>query len=126
MDVLYAELLRYYNVDLSDILASTPSISPTKVVWLIQSLPVESRTSAILRKNPESYGWTNTDYLLANVIDSVRENTFANIQVRTKKKLQPFDRTPVPGMREEKKKPTQNKFLKMAQQQWALGNKKED
>ena len=89
---------------------------------MIRNLPTESRTAAILRKSENSAGWDHTAYLLASVIDAVRENTFVNMQVRTKKRIEPFEKVPVPGVEKTKKKST-NKFVQMAQQQWAIATR---
>ena len=119
---MYADLLRYYGVDLLGVVADPPEISPKRATALIRNLPTESRTAAILRKSENSAGWDHTAYLLASVIDAVRENTFVNMQVRTKKRIEPFDKVPVPGVEKTKKKST-NKFVQMAQQQWAIATR---
>lgn len=80
---------------------------------LIECLPAESVTNARSRELPEAAGWSVDSYLLASLIDAVRENTFTNIQVRTKKKLTPPDRVQVPGVVKEKKP---NSFVAKAQQ----------
>lgn len=85
---------------------------------LVQGLPMESATSCALRKVKSGVGWSTDSYLLAYIFDAVREGTFANIQVRTKKKLKPLERLAVPGVETEKKE-TVNSFVRMAQQQFA-------
>lgn len=64
---------------------------------------------------PDAYGWGVGEHLLAGIINAVRDNTFTNIQVRTKKKMKPFEPFPVPAVKKEKKKPTANAFVLMAQ-----------
>lgn len=113
---LYADLLRVYGVDLRDLFSEDPP-SPKWILGLIEGLPTESRTSAILREAEDSYGWSTTEYLLAALINSVREGTFVNMQVRTKKKLKPIEPVAVPGL-EKKDKPVNN-FVRMAQMQLA-------
>lgn len=49
--------------------------------------------------------------MLASLIDAVRENTYANMQVRTRKKLKQPTPVKVPGA----KKKQANSFLRMAQ-----------
>ena len=110
-DSVYADLRRYYGVDLSGVVAEPATISPVEVFALVENLPPESNTSALVRSEPGSSGWSTTEYLLASVIDAVRENTFANMQVRTKKRLTPPGKLPVPGRKVEKKP---NQFLAMA------------
>lgn len=122
---LYSDLLRFYGVDLSELFVDTASLSPRRVLWMVEGLPMESRTSAVLRKSPDSTGWTTSDYLTANVIDAVRENTFVNMQVRTKKRLKPFARTPIPGGEKEAPK-KQNSFVAMAQKQFAFSTRKKE
>lgn len=115
--IIYADLLRYYQVDISTLVSDTPEITPKQALALIENLPSESKTLAYISGAPSSYGWGTTAYLLAGVIDTVRENTHTNIQVRTKKRIKPFDRFPIPGS-EKKEKPV-NMFVQMAQQQFA-------
>lgn len=106
---------------------SEPTTTPSLVLALIENLPTHSATSAKLRDVPESAGWDTNAYLAAALIDSVRDGTFVNMQVRTKKKLKPFERVQLPGAEGGKstqsKKPV-NMFVKMAQQA-ALQAKKE-
>lgn len=87
---------------------------------LITGLPSESTSSCILRDVPEQAGWGTTNTLLAEVINSVRDNTHTNVQVRTKKKIPEFPRINIPGSEEEKaeKKKTPNLFVRMAQAQF--------
>ena len=112
---IYADLRRYYGVDVSGVLADPPSISPAEVLALIENLPIESATQAERRNQPDSVGWSTADYLAAMAVDAVRENTFANMQVRTKKKLKPPEKLPVPGQKPRKKA---NSFVAMAQAQY--------
>lgn len=104
-----------------------PTTTPSLVLALIENLPSHTATSAKLRDVPESAGWDTNAYLVAALIDSVRDGTFVNMQVRTKKKLKPFERVQLPGA--EGGKPTKEEkpvslFIKMAQQA-ALQAKKE-
>ncbi|UBI10053.1 hypothetical protein LA324_05440 [Corynebacterium coyleae] len=70
----------------------------------------------MLRGVENSYGWTVNTYLTAALIDAVRENTYANMQVRTKKRLPKPEKLPVPGVKQKKKV---NNFVAMAQAQLA-------
>jgi len=70
----------------------------------------------VLRGSEDAAGWGTTEYLLAAVIDAVQYGTFANMQVRTKKKLPRPERLPVPGLKKTKKV---NNFVAMAQAQYA-------
>lgn len=111
---VYSDLLLYYGVDMQGLFEDPPTLSPRRAMVLINGLPVSSQTSALARDTKEAIGWDINTYLLAALIDSVKENTFANVQVRTKKKLTPPQRVPVPGVEEDKKK-SPNNFIKMAQ-----------
>lgn len=112
---MYADLRRYYGVDASGLVAEPPLLSPVEVLALIENLPQESATSARMRDEPSATGWDTTAHLVAIVADAVRENTHANLQVRTKKKIKPPERLPVPGV---KKKKPKNTFVAMAQAQY--------
>lgn len=113
---MYADLLRFYGVDLQGLFYDPPEVDPKRAMALVEGLPQDSRTMARLRGAPDSAGWDTNSYLLASLIDVVRENTFVNMQVRTKKRLKPFEQVPVPGVKKKKKGP-QNSFALMAQQQ---------
>lgn len=117
---LYSDLLRYYGVDMQDMLTEPPKLSPRRVLALVSQLPMESATSCHLRDVKDGVGWSDNTYLLAAVYDAVREGTFTNIQVRTKKKLSPLERLSVPGIQKEKKS---NQFVRMAQQQLAMSRR---
>lgn len=115
--IIYADLLRYYQVDISTLVSDSPEISPKQAIALLENLPPESKSLAYISEVPSSYGWDTRAYLLAGLIDTIRENTHTNIQVRTKKKIKPFDKFPIPGL-EKKEKPV-SMFVQMAQQQLA-------
>lgn len=106
-------------MDLRDLFSEDDPLTPKRAVALIEGLPPESRTAAILREDEESYGWKTSDYLLAAIANSVREGTFVNMQVRTKKKLTPIEPIEVPGVKKQKKQKKANKFVQMAQAQLA-------
>lgn len=108
---LYADVLREYGVDLGGLVSDPPSLSPAEALALVENLSPGSYSSAILRGEEDGYGWGTTEVLLAGVIDAIKEGTFSNIQVRTKKKLKPPEPIPVPGRRV---KPKVNNFLAAA------------
>ena len=112
---MYADFRRFYGVDLSGVVADPPTLSPSEALALVENLPPESMTSSLSRDQPDAFGWGTAEHLLASLIDAVRENTFANMQVRTKKKLKAPERLPVPGRKVEKKP---NQFLAMARRQF--------
>lgn len=114
--VVFSDLLREYGVHLGGVVADPPTLSPSEALALIENLPEDSRTLALLRGMEDSYGWTVDTYLTAALIDAVRENTYANMQVRTKKSLPKPEKLPVPGVERKKKV---NSFVAMAQAQLA-------
>ena len=123
---MYADLLREYGVDLRELLSEEPTTTPTLVLALIEELPFSSRTSALLRDSPDSAGWDTSDYLTAALIDSVRDGTFANMQMNSKKKLQPFERVPIPGVEKKPEKKPVNNFVRMAQMALAEAQKQKE
>lgn len=113
---MYSDLMREYGVHLGGVVADPPTLSPSEALTLIENLPEDSRTLSLLRGLEDSYGWTVDTYLTAALIDAVRENTYANMQVRTKKRLPKPEGMPVPGVKRKKKV---NNFVAMAQAQLA-------
>ena len=111
---MYADLLRYYGVNVVGLFKDSPDLSPAETLALIESLPLGSTFGALAGKVPDSAGWDTNSYMLASIIDAVRENTYANMQVRTKKKLKQPTPVKVPGSK-PKKKQQSNSFVKMAQ-----------
>lgn len=107
-------------MDLTDLFREEADLTPAKAMALIENLPMESKTAALLSGEDKSQGWSIDAYLTATLIDAVRENTFVNTQVRTKKRLKPPERFPIPGVRKEKRP---NNFALMAQKM--MVNKKE-
>lgn len=115
IDQFGEQLLRdffiYYNLDLRDVLVSGSRLSPRTCIALIRQLPDDSATVAELRGGHQFVGWTYDRYLLAQLVDSVRENTWAFIAANSKhrpKKPQPMPR---PGKSSAQK---QNQFAAMA------------
>ena len=120
---LYADLRRYYGVNVVGLFSDPPELSPAEVLALIEGLPLGSTFAALAGGVPDSAGWDTNSYMLASVIDAVRENTYANMQVRTKKKLKQPTPVAVPGSKPRKK--NQNSFLRMAQAAFRDGMKED-
>jgi len=97
-ETIYPDLLRFFGVDIHDLFREEKHLTPKQVLLLIRSLPPESATSASIRKLPEAAGWGMDTYLLASLIDAVRENSHINAQAHSKKKLKRPERIKVPGM----------------------------
>lgn len=102
-------------MDLRGLVSDPPEIDPVLAHALVENLSEKSLSSALLRDVPDSYGWDTNAYLTAALIDSVRDGTFVNMQVRTKKKLKPLTPVDVPGVSKKKKKKPVNGFVRMAQ-----------
>lgn len=111
---MFADLLRVYGVDLRHVVSGDSDLTPALVLGLVEELPFGCRTTAVLSGEEGFAGWDLQSFLLASVVDAVREGTFANMQVRTKKKLTPPDPVSRPGVKREK---PVNKFLAMARAQ---------
>lgn len=121
---VYADLLRFYGVDIVGLVSDPPTVSPAQVLALISGLPAESKTVSLLRGVENAAGWDTNSYLLASVVDAVRENTHAVVQVNSKKKLKPPEPLKIPGVGArgpEKRAP--NAFVRMAQKQFEQSRK---
>jgi hypothetical protein len=85
---------------------------------LVRQLPSESRTFAVLRGHPDAAGWSLDRYLLASLVDAMRENTYAFVLANSKKRVP----EPDPVQRPEsaaKQRPKNNAFAQMAAQKLA-------
>lgn len=119
-EYVYSDLLRYYRIDLMRLFDEDDPLQPVVVLSLVKGLPPDSATMAHIRELPEAYGWNIQTYLLAALVDAVRDNTQANQQLHSKKKLKPFKRLEVPDVNRSKRKPA-NSFVAMAQAAFARG-----
>lgn len=116
---LVPDLLSTYGVDLRDLVSDEGDLSPRRALSLIAGLPTGTASWAHLAGEEDLTGWDTQTFLLAGLIDSVRENTFATVQVNSKKKLKQPEPFPVPGSK--KKRPEQNTFAAMAAAQLQAG-----
>jgi len=80
---LYADLLRYYRVDLTEVVAGGGP-SPALVLALVEGLPEDSATVAAMRGGRDWRGWTRTALLLADIYDAINANTRASGRWRRK------------------------------------------
>lgn len=110
---LVPDMLSTYGVDLRDLVSDEGELSPRRALSLISGLPPGTATWARLAGEEDLAGWDTQTFLLAGLIDSVRENTFATVQVNSKKRLKQPEPFPVPGSK-KKKRPEQNMFAAMA------------
>lgn len=115
---LVPDTLATYGVDLRDLVSDEGELSPRRALALIYGLPPGCPSWARLQGDPELTGWDTKTYLLAGLIESVRENTFATVQVKSRKKLKRPEPMQLPGAKPNKKKPEQNLFLRMANAQF--------
>lgn len=99
---LYADLLRYYGVRLQDVLIEGTGLTARMVIALVRNLPVDSATVAVMRGGPEYVGWRTETYLLASVLDAIRENTYAFVSANSKRKPSAPEPTPRPEAKRKK------------------------
>jgi hypothetical protein len=92
---LYADLARFYRLDLTD-LWRDGGLSPRRVLWLVEHLPEESATVAAIKGGPEHRPWTSTAHLLATVVDAVQWGTWATIAAHSRKRPSPPRPVPRP------------------------------
>jgi hypothetical protein len=100
-EAIYADLIQYYGINLVDALRDGSGYSPRQILVLIRQLPSESRLSAAFQGGNQFLGWGVDRYMQANLIDAVRELTFAFISANSKKKPKP----PKPAYRPAKEMP---------------------
>lgn len=86
-----ADLLRYYGVDLYDVLAG--KVSPRRALSLLRGLPGDSYTQQALRANREGaevtkyFGWGTTENLLAAIYNSAAVLQYVAQQSHSKSKI---------------------------------------
>ena len=111
--VIVADLKRYYQVDIALTLTGEGE-SPRRLLAYIAHMPAGSGTQAAVGGLDESVGWDTQAYLMAGLIDAVRENTYVTAQTQSKKKIKAPEPIPVPGRAKQKKKGSPNLFAQMA------------
>ena len=67
-EAVEADMARYYAVDLLEAIWGDPPMSSRRLGALIRSLPPDSATA---RASDPHFGWTNTDELLASLLEGV-------------------------------------------------------
>lgn len=85
-ECILADFQHYYGLDLRDVLRPGAGLSSRRALALVRQLPPESATVAALRGGAEFRGWGPDRYLMARLIDAVKENTHAFISANSKKK----------------------------------------
>lgn len=71
-EVLVADLLHYYGVDIRDLFRDERPLSPRYVLTLVIHLPVESAFFAERRGGQEFRGWGPDTYAAADIATSLR------------------------------------------------------
>lgn len=104
-------------MDLRELVSDAGDLSPRRALSLIQGLPHGTRSIARIQDDPELEGWDVSAFLAAALIETVRENTFATVQIQSKKKLKHPEPLKIPGNTSPKKKPAPNMFAAMARAQ---------
>lgn len=120
---LLSDFFRYYGLDIRDVLTPGTRLTPRTALALIRQLPEGSATIAELRGGPQFNGWDTDRYLLTQLIDSVRENTWVLIAANSKKKPKHPEPMPRPKVDAPKKK---NQFAAMARAAYRKGAVKHD
>lgn len=116
---LYADVLRFYGVDLADLFSEVDPLPPKRAMALIEGLPADSQSACLLRGEPESAGWANNTYLLLSLLNAVHQNTWLLQAVNSRKRIPPFKPIAGPGA-ERRKKASGNSFMRMAKRAWEM------
>lgn len=111
---VFADLKRYYGVDLGDVLRPESGLTPRQVLVYINQLPAESNTMAHLQGGDQFRGWSPEVYMLANVFDAVRAHTHTYVSANSKKKPKPFEPIERPKKSDGNKKKKTGWFSAMA------------
>lgn len=122
-EYLVPDFLSHYQVDLRELVSDDGDLSPRRALVLLMGLPFGCRSWAYIQDEPDLQGWDPQAYLLAALVDSVRENTFATVQIQTKKKLKAPEPMKIPGVR-KKEEPKGNLFVQMARAHYQAGKEK--
>lgn len=88
-------------------------LTARKALVFIRNLPLDSATSASLRGGDEFREWDGQMYMLANLIDAVKENTHVFVSANSKRKPKAPKPMPRPETKGAKKNQN-NMFAAMA------------
>lgn len=88
--------------------------SPREALAIIRNLPLDSATVASIRGGPQFRGWDNSVYMLANVVDAIKENTYAFVAANSKRKPQKPKPVERPAAKKKRTNPLANRFAMMA------------
>lgn len=74
---LYPDLLRYWGIDLVAVVAGDGP-PPSLVLSLVQALPDDSLTVALMQGGRQHFGWGHDRHLRASLYDAINQNTIAS------------------------------------------------
>jgi hypothetical protein len=83
-EAVLADLQAYYGINLVREMGG--GMSPTQIIVLIRQLPLESRTIASFRGGEEFIGWGVDRYMMAQLMDSIQNTTYAVVAANSKRK----------------------------------------
>lgn len=119
-EALLADFLRYYNLDLSDVLVPGSGLTSRKALALIRNLPHDSATTAAIQGGDQFRGWDGQMYMLANIVDAIKENTHVFVSANSKRRPQPPK--PMPRPTTKTAEPMANSFAAMARAAYMNGS----
>jgi len=93
---LECDLLRVYGVDLLDLYRTPQRLTLRRLAVLVRGLPADALTVQALHVEAS---WSATEYLLAEVLDTLRQANWLTVELNKKKSArnpQP-ERVPRPG-----------------------------
>jgi len=116
---LIADFEQYTRYHFGDVLKDGSGLTPRLALILINQLPIESRTMAVLQGGAEFIGWDRKMYMLANLIDATNQVAYVTVAAASGKK-KPKKPTPIerPGMAVNRKR-GKNSFSSVAQNMMA-------
>lgn len=88
---LYADLLRYYDVDLTEVIRGNGP-APLLVMALVRGLPDTSTTIGLVHGGYKHVGWGQDRHMLADLIDAIQQNTRATGNFKSPPKIKPYPR----------------------------------
>lgn len=96
---IYADLLRFYGVDIHDIFDG--SLTPRHALALVEHLPIESATATAIRGGAEFYGWDRHAYMIADLIDAVLHLHNVTVKANSKNPKRVPEPDPYPRPKEK-------------------------
>jgi hypothetical protein len=113
-EALHFDFMTYTPFLLKELVTDDSPLTPREVIAAIRNFPPDSATAASMRGGPEFRGWDNTVYMLANVVDAIRENTYVFVAANSKRKPKPPKPVDRPTAKKKPGGPTGSRFALMA------------